>query len=117
MGCPTGCDRVTDANLVERVGHIWNAMGPTGAAIATVAALLRSWADVTCRRIAFAVHRGCIGVTFDWLVTDHGRANPNDQIVGNNAPSCAVIFDNLGFSGREPMADFWGQFCSLADSA
>ena len=100
MGCPTGCDRVTDANLVERIGHIWNAMGPTGAAVTAIAALLRSWADVTCRRIAFAVDCGRIGMPRDWLVTDHGGADPNDQIGRDNAPSCAVIFDNLGFAGR-----------------
>ena len=100
MGCPTENDRDTDTNLVERIGHIRHAMGPTGAAIATVATLLGSWADVTCRRIAFAVNCGRIGMARDWLVTDHGGADPNDQIVGNNAPSCAVIFDNLGFAGR-----------------
>ena len=117
MGCPTGCDRVTDANLVERIGHIGHAMGPASAAIATVATLLRSRADMACRCVAFAVHCGCIGMARDWLVTDHCGADPNDQIGRDNSPSCAEIFDNLGLTGRQPMADFWGQFCRLANGA
>ena len=83
---------------MQRVGHVRNAMGPACAAIATVTTLVASRADVALWCAILAVHCGRIGITCNWLVVDHGRANSDYKIARDYATACKVLLNEFSFS-------------------